>query len=469
MTLFFLSRLLGSFLALVTFMALPRMMQPEAYGHLNLAVQAGTAAFAILLGWVPASMVRFHKAADMGGMSTSWLLGAAAAGATGIAAAIVLWVVLGGTSWGVPLMPVLVFGLGHGLNEIGLSGLRAHGQAKRFAVCVLFRPIAGLAVVAIILGVGLDPSLAVLGLGGAAGLSGIWAIMWLLKQSPAALPDRKTFQRLLRFGVPLAIVAAGASINVLVTQSILANLVGLAAVGTFSAAMTLAMRSISMTMIMLGRSVSPTIYEAYEEDGHESSDAAFERYASFLLLLSVPLVLILTVGAIPMSQVLFDENFRNEVSANLPWVAAAAFISGIQGSYLAYVFSIAEKTWVQLLLMAGNLLVHASVTFVMVSEFGALGAALGTLISAAISLVTYGYFASRIRPLNIPWIELRMQFLALLAATPFGVLSLYTVTTGIAFVWLGLTIFTYFLILYLNRQIAIRLVIKGIGKKLKKY
>jgi hypothetical protein len=62
-----------------------------------------------------------------------------------------------------------------------------------------------------------------------------------------------------------------------------------------------------------------------------------------------------------------------------------------------------------------------------------------------------------------------MQFLALLAATPFGVLSLYTVTTGIAFVWLGLTIFTYFLILYLNRQIAIRLVIKGIGKKLKKY
>lgn len=466
MTLFFTSRMLGSFLALVTFMVLPRIMDPVEYGQLNIAVQIGTAGFGLLLGWIPAAMVRFHKASGMDGMSTSWLLGAGCLGAVAIIALSVIWVAFGGGFQDLPVFPILVFGLGHGLNEIGLAGLRAYGHAKRFAICVLFRPIGGLILVAGILTLGVDPSMTIIGLGVAAGLSGIWAIIWLVRQSPPALPNVENLTRLLSFGLPLAFVAAGASLNAVITQSILAHQVGLAAVGTFAAAMTLAMRSISMTMIMLGRTVSPTIYEAYEDHGHEKSDAAFERYASFLLLLSIPLVLILTVGAVPVSRVLFDDNFRAEVGAILPWVAVTAFVGGLQGSYLSYVFSIAEKTWMQLLLLSGALVIHAIVTFLMVAGFGAIGAAYGSLLSAALSLFAYGFFANRIRAVNVPLGELGRQFKALCVATPFALLTIFVPSTVLALTSLTLTICVYLLTLYLSRQIAIRVVVKRVRNKL---
>ena len=462
MVLFFVSRLLASGLALVAFIILPRIMLPAEFGEFNMLVQAGTLGFALLLGWGPAVIVRYHRAASFGGMATAWALGLSAA------LTVVLALVLGAgllpleADLRLVVLLAAVFGIGHGLNEVGLAGFRVYGDSRGFAAAVLLRPVLGgiLAVVFVLLGWGVAG--AVVGMALGAGAPGLWAVLKVARWSVPALPGAAAIRQFLNFGLPLALVASGATVIVLTTQAIMAGQAGLADVGIYAAAQTLALRGISMPMVMFSRTTSAEVFQAYEERGRAAAGEALARYLSFLLLISVPLVMPMTLANDTVARLLFDENFRDGVAMHLPWLAFAAFLGGIQGGYFAYAFTIGERTKVQLLIASIVAVVHVGLCYALIWVFGPIGASYAVLISSVFDLALYYWLGRRVVPFVFPRADIGKVVLATLVSAPFPLMAESQTDTTVALALIAAGLCVFCLVLHLARQTAMRVVVSRV-------
>lgn len=456
---FFLSHVAAAALTLISFLVMTRVLSPEGFGAYNVTILSATTAYFFLLAWVPTSVHRFHSAKEFSGRASAAAYGGGGLVLLAAIPVLVAGQVFGPEGWRLPLLLGAMFWLTHSITEAGLSGLRVLGEGPRFAATVVLRPLIGTALAITLATIGLGYPGAIVGMSIGATFTGIYALSFSVRRLKIAMPSAATLRSFLGFGLPLAFVSSSSTVVVLITQTILAQGAGLAAVGIYAAAHTLVLRGVTMPMAMLSNAVAASIFHAYEAEGDAAANRALDRHFSFLMLVGLPIAGVMGLSNDTVTSLLFEDPFRDEVARYLPILALAAFVIGVQGAYYDYPFLISRRTNVQLMLSGAVVAAHAIIAFGLIWALGAIGAAWAILASAFLGLAVYRGVGRRFRVMPVPRDELRKVAIAFIAFAPFALLADHLGRPVLSPVVAALGAVAYAIALAAQGQIAMGLVV----------
>jgi len=420
---YFIPRVLSALLTVIAMMVLTRILGPAEYGLYNVSIVSGTVAFTMLGGWLTASISRFHSDASLSPPAIPQLFAAGLIVALGVLplfAAVGLALMPQHASL---IGPAAFFTLCHGLHEVGLVALRVNRKGRVFAALALLRPVAGVALALLFVGADGGYRGALIGMSLGAFLAGVPAILLVERMSGLVRPRPRQTIGFLRFGLPLAFVSSRSMVTLLLTQYLLGWQIGLAAVGVFAAANTVAARVIGMPMNSVMQANSADIFSAWEREGETAMRLALNRLASFLIFISVPFGVLLTFSPNVVARALFDSTFAAGVLPLLPGLAIAALLNGMQGGYLAAIFMVSKRTGAQLMVTLSSLILHGLLSWVFIAAFGLSGAVMATVASAFFGLVAYYAVARALRPIPLPWAELGNGLIGVAILVPFAVFA----------------------------------------------
>ncbi|WP_170401393.1 oligosaccharide flippase family protein [Ruegeria arenilitoris] len=454
MTWYFVPRMLSAFIAIAILIVMTRVLGPADFGRYNLTLLAGMLLFSFTFHWLAISVGRFHHAREFEGKTIATVLGAAALLAVFLLCLALLVRLILPAAWVGSFFLAVIFCTSHAMYELGTVCLRQYKEGPKFAAVTLLRQALGVSLAVSFVLQGGGYASAVIGMSMGAALTGAYSLILAVRRSGIVMPGRDALRTYFRFGFPLAVVSSSASFFAMSSQSLLAYFAGMDAAGYFAAAQTLASKALKLPMTTLSRVVAPSVFEAHETKGSASSDAVLDRYFSFLMLISMPVVVALVCAAGVFTNLLFEPGFAAETDLYLRLLAPAAFIIGLQGAYFSYAFMRSKMTGVQLGISVGSLLVHALLSLVIIYRFGAPGAPVAFLISGVVSFFAYYYIGRKVDPLRVPMSELSKAALGAIAYAPFGLAAEMAANLMLQFAILGAGLIVMFGILVCVRQVA---------------
>jgi len=407
--LYFLARALTAAFGLLAVAVFTRLGTPEIYGAYTLVLTAAVTTFAVCFHWIQSAVLRFlpgegRPAGEPGRRSP--VLGAALAGYALAAALVVaalalvaiaaprsidreLWLLAGGLT------------LAYAAMEITLAILHARQRPGSYALLLLGRAAASLAVGSLLLLLGHGAEGLLLGVL-VAHAAPVLAVAWRWRRH-LALPsiDRGALHRMAAFGLPLGVVGIAGSVIGISDRYMLGWLVGLDAAGSYAAPYDLAQRSLQILMLSAFLATSPTIFRRFEEGGRRALDQSLLGQARLMLATALPAATLLAAGAPLVARLLFGEAFRDAAVGLIPIIVAATLAQGLQSYYFSYCFTLAERTLANAAVVGVGALVNILLNLLLIPAMGANGAAIATLASF---LVVLGVsIAVTRRWMTLPW------------------------------------------------------------------
>ncbi|MBD3676930.1 MAG: lipopolysaccharide biosynthesis protein [Rhodobacteraceae bacterium] len=420
---YFLPRVLSAGMTVIVLMVLTRLIGAADFGRYSVILVTGTTGHTLISAWMVAALVRFHSAPEHGERTQAMILGCTfVLLVTVLPIALLLYAILP-DGRGLAVLMVAVFGASHAVHEIGLAGLQIMKERKLYTAVALFRPVIGVTLAVSLVATGMGYSAAVLGMALGAALSGGIALRKMMQHSRPTLPSLRSLRTFLTFGVPLGIVASSGMILLLVMQYLLAQFVGLEAVGYFAAAQTIAQRTIVLPMTSLTRSNEVVIFGAHERGGRTESAEHIKRHFSFLVFLALPFVMLLATASNSVAAVLFDEAFAQNVAGFLPLLAVAALATGLQGNFFALPFTLSRRTDLQFLASAMTLALHLPFSLAAIVFLGGSGAGVGMVMSAFLGITIFFVIGRRLEPVFLPRVEIGAALVGSAVLGLFGMLA----------------------------------------------
>ncbi len=454
MTWYFVPRILSAIISVAILVVLTRVMEPADFGRYNVTLLVGTLLFSFTFLWLIASISRFDHSKEFEGETIASVLSVSFVAAmfllfcAGVAQLFLTW------SWLDSLFFAVTYCVSHMMHELGTACLRQYNEGPKYAAVTLLRYILGvfLAVVLILSGGGYKS--AVIGMSLGAALTGSYALGISLRRSGMVMPRISSIRTFFFFGFPLSVVGSSSTFFALASQLAISFWASMDSTGFFAAAQSLASRTIRLPMDTLMRAVAPSVFEAQEKNGRASSDAVLDRYFSFLLLISVPILLALVFSADVFANLLFEPDFADQTAEFLKVLALASFILGLQGAYFSFAFTRSKKTALQLGITFCMLLVHSILSFLIVYMIGAQGAPYAYLASGAMGLFFYYLFGRKVDQIRVPVVEFAKTLVGTIAFVPFGIMTNISVNVPTQFALLVLGMTAMFFLLVAIKQTA---------------
>lgn len=396
---------------LVSILAFTRLLSPEAYGFYALAFVVMTLAHTSLFTWVEAALARFWLAraepraqADL--LTTAWSCAIAIGAVYGpIAIAAVLSPLAEAE-----LRPALAAGLFAVLSRHALrlcqERRRAAGEVSAAALQDVAQTASGLVIGLVLAGAGLGAAAPLWGLG----LGALIVLPFALGRERAlardGVFDPMILEKGLRYGAPIAAsllltLALGA-----VDRFLIAGFLDAASVGAYHAAYSLANRTLDVAFVWLGAAGAPALVAALERGGASSLAVAARRQGTTLIMITLPMAVGLALVARPLAEVMVGEGLRDAAATVTPWIAAAAFLSGLTTYHLHQAFTLSHRTGRLAGAMLAPALANIGLNLVLIPRFGLEGAAMAIAASYAVgACASYALGRTGSAPMPLPLAE----------------------------------------------------------------
>ncbi|MEL7177280.1 MAG: oligosaccharide flippase family protein [Pseudomonadota bacterium] len=467
MLFFFLPRMLSALATILILVVLTRVLTPADFGKYSMTLLIGYVGFAFTFAWLSASIPRFHHAERYGGRATASILVIAAV----LACLLIPLVALAfAVPWPAATLFVLgaAYSLGHATHELGLSGLRVLKAGPQYAAATLLRPTLAVALALAFVQNGWGYEGAVWGFVIGATTTGTISLLYVIRQTGLSKPDREMITAFLVYGKPLAVVTSMSSFFLLASQSLLGALESLEAVGYFAAAQTLAMRSIRMPMSNLSAVAAASVFKAQETASVDAVDGQMRRHFSFLILFVLPIALVLFCANHTIAALFFDSEFQTETAQNLRLLAVAALLLGLQGAYFSYAFTLSRRTSLQLGVTLATLATHVLVSWGCIVVFGPLGASVGFVVSAILSISVFHLVGRKIHKSLLPVQEIGKALIGVCVLAPIALYTNQINSLPVAITVLVLGVLAFWIVLMLAQQTAAQAVLSNLKRRLRK-
>lgn len=397
--------------------AFTRLMSPEEFGRYALALSASMAAHTLLFTWAEAAAFRFFAPARAERrLRDHYATLLALVGGLGAATLIVTAALLLLVGFSDEVAALSAFAAAAAvfrfLTRITRESDRAALQIGRFAALETAYVAVGFAA-----GIAF---LVVADLGAAAPFAGLFTagVIIALIDAPRLLSRAKggivSPQRAFSYasyGAPLALALAIDLIVQTIARFILAHQAGAAALGAYAAAFGLA-RPIDLIFISAGAALSPLILTAFEDQGADAARDKARDAFSLLIALALPAAVGLALVAAPLTELMIGEGLRAQAAAALPWLAIAGLFAGFNVYYFSEAFQLTRRTGLRALLMLAPGGVQLIATLLLTPTLGAVGAAIATVLSAAVAMLLLACVGRRLIALPIAWRTLASTALA---------------------------------------------------------
>jgi len=159
-------------------------------------------------------------------------------------------------------------------------------------------------------------------------------------QGPSTRSDRT---ELVRLGSPLILGSALALAAGTVDRYLVADGLGVAAVGQYAAPAELVAKTLGFALMAINLGAYPLLVRAYERDGPAAAARALERNLPHLLGAALPILLAMTLFPYFVSRALLGSASQPIAAELLPWLAAAALLRLLVSFHFAVALQLARR------------------------------------------------------------------------------------------------------------------------------
>jgi O-antigen/teichoic acid export membrane protein len=334
------------------------------------------------------------------------------------------------------------------MNFHFLFFFRAFREMKRFAVMQISLSLGELALVFVMVLSGRGVLGALLGMLTAYALFDMVMLFMVVRRIGLSFPRFSSLAKMgeyLRFGLPLL---PSSIVEWLVNSSdryVIAAFLGIAVVGTYSAAYSLA-AAISVYASPIAMVIVPTLAYLYDNGQIEEVRKHLTYSLKYLLLLAIPSAVGISLLSRPILQVLTDAEFASAGPKVVPFVAAAMVLHSCQ-SVVAQPILLAKKTHIIGLAWGAAAALNLGLNLLLVPRFGIIAAASTTLLAFMAGTAWISYYSLKYLRFRIEWGFMVKSVLA--SAVMSGIILLFHPYNGIdLLVVIPVGAVVYFLVLF---------------------
>lgn len=388
------SQIVPAIVGLIAIPIITRLFSPEEYGNYIL-VMATVSVLVIIVGWLPASIIRFYPTCERDGRIRE-LYGAIAIWFFVTVALLVIIYVgviravhayMGIQLYYLMLIGVLIFVL-RAVFLVSASFLRAKRQVGLYASLFSGYYVASFAIgiaLVIYFGYGVE------GLLWGHIISLIVMVPLLLKVALVKFSwgggsSSTLTKEIARYGFPLILGVLAAWVLTFSDRYILELFRGTYEVGIYSASYLISERSIYLLSYLFVLASGPLAMEVWEKEGEAKSREFVTRVTRYYLIICLPAVIGLSFLAKPIIMIFTASEYHQGFHI-VYLIAFGVFFLGLQNSFYTGLMFYKQTKLIMMNVMAAVLL-NVVLNFLLVPRYGYMAAAVTTLVSYAFLLTT---------------------------------------------------------------------------------
>lgn len=381
-----------------------RILSPEEYGRYALVVSGVGFFNVVFFQWLRLALLRFLPAyfenpkplfsTVLAGFATLVLL----TGTIGILLA-VLWPDSdwqGLISFAIPLLWVQAW------FELNLELNRSRLQPVRYGLMSGLKAILslGLGVLIVLWGFGVYGPL--MGLLTGMLVAGLWGGWTDWKKGFSNFSSR-LLKELLCYGLPLTATFALAFIVSASDRFLIAYFLGESKTGPYAAGYEFAWSSIVLFMFIINLGAYPLTMRAFEKNGEHAAQRQLKQNSLLQMIVACPATVGMIIIASQLGELIFGENYRDESTSLIPWIAVAAFLHGIRSYHFDLAFHLGKYTVGQIWVMGGAAIINIILNWFWIPKYGILGAARATLVAYTVALLLSVGIGHRVFIVPVDW------------------------------------------------------------------
>ena len=406
----FAANVVSAAFGLINVMVFTRLFAPAEFGTYVLGVGVAAIASAFVSNWLRLPIMREHARGDGTDIRGIVLPGLMLSGL--LAPVVFVVAVLVGFD-SAPAMAAAALALAIGLFEVGQDLLRARLKAFTVMKATVVR-----AVLVSVFGVAVS----------VAGHSGVLlllssAVAYLLAAMVFARAvwagtvitfDRKRLIAVAIAGIPFTASITVYSLSSVIDRFIIAHLIGPGAAGQFSAGADLVRQALIIPAISAAAAFSPLAVQIYASQGRDAVRSHLEECFEFLLAIVLPASVGFAIVSTPIADVVLGADFRAMAAAAMPIVSIAVIFQVLTYQYLHIGFLLSERNSFYFWNTALVLVVNLVVSYLLIEQIGAVGAAWGRLAGEIFGFASALVLTRWAFPMPVPFLRMTRVLLATL-------------------------------------------------------
>ena len=389
--LYFIVRFGNGIFAFITIAMFTRMLSPETYGIYALGVAVATIFSGVLFQWLNLAISRFYMtniddpSKVMGVVSLGFLLATAVAVSIFVGLFPFFWVL------GVEKITgfvVLLITIALGIYTLALQV--ANAESRPFLYGQISWAKGGVTVLAgcIFIHYGAGERGALLGFLTGLMLAVIVFAPNLFFRFQMGSMDKQLTEKMFRYGLPLAFNnLAIASVDI-ADRLMIGILLGVAQVAPYAVTYDIVQQSVGPIMNVLFLAAFPLIVQAFDSAQDEYTSNRLHVLGSNLLGLGMPVAAAVGFFAGDISEIILGNDYRQDSTTIMPWLAAAIFIGAFKSFYLDVVFQLRTATKYQVYIAIFMLVVNIFLNIILLPIYGVVAAAWATLAAFTVGAIS---------------------------------------------------------------------------------
>jgi len=379
-----------------------RLLDPASFGTYALCLSTSFLIGMTGFSWLRVAALRMMATIDPADEPD---LAATMAVGFSVAASLVAASIVAGLRLFSPALPwstVLLTAAGavaSGWFELNVTLLQARLAMVAYGVLQAARATVALTASLLLIAVGLKAN-ALLG-GFAAGNCAALGALALWRPALRGSFRRDNFVRLLRFGWPSS-AGSLSYFSVTFQRYALESVAGSAAVGIFAAASDFAQQTVGLLIGTATLAGQPLAFRARDLATHDDLAAQLRNNARLVFAVGLASAAGLIALAGPITDLYFGPQFRTNAGLILALCAAVMFVSGLRANYFEQAFEITLETRPVAILTVLRIAGTVGLSLWLIPHFGAVGAALATLLAEIVALGVSIAWAARVVRIPLP-------------------------------------------------------------------
>ncbi len=197
------------------------------------------------------------------------------------------------------------------------------------------------------------------------------------------------------YGAAIAATSFGLTLIAASDRILVATMVGTGAAGAYSAASSLAQRSISLLVLPIALAIRPQIFVEFSKGGAPPARYLMRLYSGWLLAAGLPVTTLLVVAPNAITSAFVGSELAGPAATVLPWTAVSALLSSLLTLHFGLAFEIAHRTKLMLLAVGPAAVLNVASNILLLPIYGMAAAGWSTVLGYAIALLLAIRFGRR--------------------------------------------------------------------------
>jgi O-antigen/teichoic acid export membrane protein len=224
--------------------------------------------------------------------------------------------------------------------------------------------------------------------------------------------DRARLVAFVKAGIPYTVSTTLLSLSMVIDRFIIAHLVGPGAAGQYTAGADLVRQALIIPAISAAAAFFPLAVQIHAKQGHAAVRSHLDECFEFLLAIVLPASVGFAIVSSQIADVVLGPDFRAMAIATMPIVSVAVIFQIMTLQYLHISFLLSERNTFYLLNTGSVLVVNLFVSYLLISHFGAVGAAWGRLVAEMFGFAGALVLTRWAFPIPVPFLRLTRVLIA---------------------------------------------------------